>query len=217
MSLMLIDHIFISSRNLGQEADQLLGAGFLEGSNRIHPGQGTRNRKFYFENFFLEIIWENDPLELESDLIRKTGLTDRVRFEASGVSRFGLGLENTDESDSVFLECELYQPVYFPEGKLFQILPNRENPALPWTFRGPFKGLKTAHSEPLDHPNGIRRLTQAVFQMPESSHKDFLTRLQDHPQLRFERAERVGLLLEFNGGKQGRVLDYPDLDLVVSF
>ncbi|WP_147392216.1 hypothetical protein [Algoriphagus lacus] len=199
------------------EADLFLSAGFLEGINRIHPGQGTRNRKFYFENFYLEIIWENDPWELESDLIRKTGLTDRVRFEASGFSRFGLGLENTDESDSVFLECEYYQPIYFPEGMQFEILSNRENPALPWTFRGPFKGPKTDYAESLDHSNGIRRLTQAIFQIPESAQIEFLNRFQDHPQLRFEPSEKSGLLLEFDGRSQGIFLEFPRLDLVISF
>lgn len=217
MSLMLIDHIFISSRNLGMEADLLLSAGFLEGSNRIHHGQGTRNRKFYFENFFLEIIWENDPWELESDLIRNTGLTDRVRFEASGVSRFGLGLVNSDQTDSVFIDCEYYQPIYFPEGMQFEILSNQENPALPWTFRGSFKGPKSDYAESLDHSNGIRRLTQAIFQIPESAQIEFLNRFKDHPQLRFEPSEKAGLILEFDGRSQGKDLEFPELDLVISF
>ncbi|OOG72227.1 VOC family protein [Algoriphagus sp. A40] len=215
---MLIDHIFIASRNQGNEAKRLIKSGFLEGSHRVHPGQGTRNRKFYFENFFLEIIWENDPVELETELIRKISLTERVRFMESGFSRFGIGLENTESSDSVFKDCEFYQPVYFPEGKSFEILPNRENPDLPWTFRGPFKGPKTVYSEPLDHPNGIRKLTKATFQIPEPELKsDFVRRIQGHPQVRFESAEKAGLVLEFDGGRQGKVLDFPELDLVVSF
>ena len=114
--LMLIDHIFICSKIQGNEANRLLECGFLEGSSRVYPGQGTRNRKFYFENFYLEILWEADSLELASELIQKTGLRDRVRFEESGFSRFGLGLQNTKESDSIFIGCENYQPLYFPEG-----------------------------------------------------------------------------------------------------
>lgn len=215
---MLIDHIFIASQNQGDEAKQLVKSGFFEGSHRVHPGQGTRNRKFYFENFFLEIIWENDSEELETELIRNIGLTERVRFEESGFSRFGLGLENTEGSNMVFRDCEFYQPVYFPEGKSFEILQNRENPDLPWTFRGPFKGQKATYTEPLDHPNGIRELTKATFQIPEPELKStYVNRFQGHPQVRFESAEMVSLVLEFDGGKRGRVWDFSDLDLIVRY
>lgn len=215
---MLIDHIFIVSRDMGKEANSLLEAGFLEGSNRVHPGQGTRNRKFYFENFFLEILWENNSEELESVAIQKIGLTDRVRFLKSAFSRFGLGLENTLESDSVFKDCEFYQPFYFPEGMCFEILTQKENASLPWAFRGPGKGPKTPYAEPLDHPNGIRKLTKATFQIPESDFKSqFVIHLRDHTQLQWESAEKVGIKLEFDGGVQKEVLDFPELDLGISF
>lgn len=52
-----IDHIFIFSNTNGREADDLVSSGLAEGSNRIHKRQGTMNRKFYFENFFLQILW----------------------------------------------------------------------------------------------------------------------------------------------------------------
>jgi len=71
---MEIDHIFIFSKNDGKEADKLVEFGLTEGSNRIHPGQGTTNRKFYFENFFLEVLWVIDETEIRSDLTSKTKL-----------------------------------------------------------------------------------------------------------------------------------------------
>jgi hypothetical protein len=218
MSGMRIDHIFISSRNSGIEANQLLNSGFLEGSNRIHPGQGTRNRKFYFQNFFLEILWENDPMELESELIKKTGLRERVKFWESGFSRFGLGLENNEKSDVLFGSCEYYQPVYFPVGNRFEILPNRENSGLPWTFRGPFRGAKSNHTEPIEHSNGIGSLTQAIFLIPEAMmNSDFVRKMQGLPQVGFEPAEKPGLVLEFDGRAQGRDLSFSELDLTIRF
>ena len=54
---MEIDHIFIFTDDKGQVADKLVESGFVEGSNRVHIGKGTTNRKFYFKNFFLEILW----------------------------------------------------------------------------------------------------------------------------------------------------------------
>src|SRR4051794_34154336 len=52
-----IDHIFIFTDNKGRIADELVSFGLTEGSSRVHQGQGTTNRTFSFENFFLEIVW----------------------------------------------------------------------------------------------------------------------------------------------------------------
>ncbi len=49
---MNIDHIFIFTDDDGKDADELVDFGLTEGSNRVHVGQGTTNRKFYFDNFF---------------------------------------------------------------------------------------------------------------------------------------------------------------------
>ena len=57
---MQIDHIFCFTDAPQAAAEELLAFGLTEGSNRVHPGQGTANRKFYFENFFLEILWLQD-------------------------------------------------------------------------------------------------------------------------------------------------------------
>ena len=71
---MEVDHIFIFSNNQGNEADELVDFGLTEGGNRVHPGQGTRNRKFYFENFFLKILWVNNESEITSELSAPTRL-----------------------------------------------------------------------------------------------------------------------------------------------
>ncbi len=52
---MNIVHIFIFTDDNGKVADELVEFGLIEGSNLVHVGQGTTNRKFYFDNFFLEI------------------------------------------------------------------------------------------------------------------------------------------------------------------
>ena len=62
---MEIDHIFIFSNNSGKEAKNLIEFGLTEGSSRVHKEQGTKNRKFYFENFFLEILWVINEEEIQ--------------------------------------------------------------------------------------------------------------------------------------------------------
>jgi hypothetical protein len=37
--------------------------GLLEGSSNAHPGQGTANRRFFFDNFMLELLWVTNPAE----------------------------------------------------------------------------------------------------------------------------------------------------------
>jgi Glyoxalase-like domain len=91
------DHIFIFTNDQGKVADQLVAFGLKEGSNRVHVGQGTTNRKFYFENFFLEILWVHDETEINSELLKLIGLWQRVNHQSNSFSPFGLCIVNTDE------------------------------------------------------------------------------------------------------------------------
>lgn len=57
---MTIDHIFIFV-NSEDEANELVNFGLTEGIGNVHKGIGTANRRFFFENFYLEILWvENE-------------------------------------------------------------------------------------------------------------------------------------------------------------
>ena len=107
---MEIDHIFIFSCANGKEAGHLVEFGLTEGSNRLHLGQGTTNRKFYFDNFFLEILWVVNEKEIQSKLTAKTKLWERSQFETNGSSRFGLCLVNSSSTDQLFMSSEIYQP-----------------------------------------------------------------------------------------------------------
>ena len=69
-----IDHLFICSKNDGDEANLIAESGFTEGEGRDHSGQGTTNRRFVFSNFFLEILWIKNQDEIQSDRIEKIGL-----------------------------------------------------------------------------------------------------------------------------------------------
>ena len=109
---MHIDHIFIFSQNQGQEADELVNFGLTEGSSRVHTGQGTTNRKFYFENFFLEILWVHKEKEIRSEPVATTRLWERSNFESNSLLPFGLCLANTDDTDTIFQGSNRYQPEY---------------------------------------------------------------------------------------------------------
>jgi len=99
---MKVDHIFIFSEHKGGEAEALLQLGMIEGSSRRHPGQGTVNRKFYFNNFFLELLWVVDEQEIRQSPTKETQLWERSTFRSNHMSRFGLGLVNTKDTDRLF-------------------------------------------------------------------------------------------------------------------
>jgi len=215
---MEIDHIFIFSTAAGHEADELAALGFVEGSSRRHPGQGTTNRKFYCENFFLEILWVVDYAELTSERLRTTQLRQRASFHQTGTSPFGLCLVNTPDTDALFAEAVTYQPAYFPPGKTIEVLPNQHRPGLPWTFRLPFTGTQTTPAEPLQHPNGIQRLTRTEFEIQGlPAHDPFVTHFQHEQALTFEPAAATRLRLTFDHHRQRREQQLASLPLLIRY
>ena len=51
------------------EAAALIAAGLTEGSSITHPGQGTANRRFFFENIYVELVWVSDAEEARRELM----------------------------------------------------------------------------------------------------------------------------------------------------
>ncbi|MEM6346899.1 MAG: VOC family protein [Bacteroidota bacterium] len=212
---MEIDHIFIFSDQEGREADQLVEAGFWEGSSRVHPGQGTRNRKFYFDNFFLELLWVHDKAEIErSATAAVQQLGQRSQHAQNGQSPYGLCLKNAKSSDPVFVKSDFYQPDYFPEGWPIATLPHLDAPQLPWTFRLPFRNALPRPDEPREHHNGVRRLTKATFLLPaENAQHAFLQHFEQDPLVNFETANQLGLILEFDDKRLGKEITMSSLGL----
>lgn len=215
---MEIDHLFIFSDSPQAAAEQLLALGLTEGSSRVHPSQGTANRKFYFENFFLEILWLHDEAEISSPLLLPTRLGERARYATTGASPYGLCLVNTPDTDPVFAAALAYQPLYFPAGLPIVVLPHAHNPSLPWTFRLPFKGPKAAITEPMQHRAGLQRLTHAHFGLRHYAADEVLLRqLAGQPQLSFGPAIENSLTLTFDAHRQGRTTVSKALNLTINY
>lgn len=213
---MEIDHIFIFSNSNGKEADDLVEFGLTEGSSRRHPGQGTTNRKFYFDNFFLEILWVVNENEIKSELTAKTKLWERSLFDINGNSRFGLCLVNSATTDKIFKSSEIYQPNYFPKGMSIDIITNEQNPELPWTFRLPYRGEKKKHNEPIEHRNGIKSLTKAEFEIPNGNtvFERYFNKIEN---IKFGKGKSANLILEFDNNVQGRIKEFSELNLKIKY
>ncbi len=215
---MEIDHMFIFSNNDGKEADKLVEFGLREGSSRIHPGQGTINRKFYFENFFLEILWVIDESEIKSKLTSETKLWERSKFKELKSSRFGLCLVNSEATDSLFMQSQSYQPDYFPEGMSIDIITNQNLPKLPWTFRLPYRGTKKNSNEPLQYNVGINFLTKIGFEIPKNKvFTSYLNHFKNSDQIEFLDGKQTRVIMEFDHCRQAKTSEFPELDLTLKY
>src|SRR6516162_5213088 len=86
-----IDHVLIFTSLGAPEAERLIAFGLFEGTPNRHPGQGTANRRFFFQNAFLEFLWVEAPSETQSLLVRRTALWERWSRRGRGASPFGIG------------------------------------------------------------------------------------------------------------------------------
>ncbi len=213
---MEIDHIFIFSNKNGKEFDDLVNFGFTEGSSRIHPGQGTINRKVYFDNFFLEILWVIDEKEIQSETTAETKLWERSQFKKNKYSPYGLCLVNSNTTDKLFEKSKIYQPNYFPKGMSIDIITNEQNPELPWTFRLPYRGKKKEHNEPIEHRNRITSLTGAIFEI-DNGNSEFESYFENVDNIEFNKGNRTILILEFDNNIQGKTKKFSGLNLELKY
>jgi hypothetical protein len=208
---MKIDHIFIFS-NQRQEADTLLEFGLTEGSGRTHPGVGTANRRFFFENFYLEILWVENEAEAKAN--NELGICERSKFQETAYSPFGLCLEHTPDTHPIFNSAYKFQPDFLPKGKEIEIITNEK---LPWIFRFPPSREKKNISEPRLHEVGIRQLTKVTFNLKAKDFKDILVEIERKSAIVFEEARKDWLILEFDHGRQGKMKEFDDLLLELRY
>jgi hypothetical protein len=211
-------HIFIFSDSQGAEADELISFGLIEGSNRIHPGQGTSNRKFYFDNFYLEILWVSNENEIKSTLTAPTYLWERANYKLNGNSPFGLCLNYSEDTDRLFKDCLSYKPSYLPAGMAIEVITNQDSPYLPWTFRWPpISGLKKAE-EPTHHRPALNELTKIRFGIPLNSYQNKYTNFfGSNEKIVFEAASQHHLALEFDHGRLGQTKTFSTLPLIIEY
>jgi hypothetical protein len=170
MSLAL-DHVLVCAPVGAPHSDKLLEAGFLEGSPNRHLGQGTANRRFFFDNAFLEFIWVENEQEAHSALVQPTRLWERWRWRETGASPFGICLRVTDGNTPPF-ETFDYRPPYIPEGASIQVASDTL-PGEPMLFINTLSVPPTELSgdarQPLEHSNGARELSHLHLGAPDAA------------------------------------------------
>jgi len=166
-----LDHVIICCDEGGPEAGALTGLGLTEGSSNVHLGQGTRNRRFFFENAYLELVWVDDLAEAKREPARSTRLWERWLRRREGACPFGIALRPVvpDEAAAAPFPTWAYHAPYLPAQVSLGI-------ALSTPLRGPeflyvpfATPPKSKGLEPLSHPLGVRELTGVRIAMPGAS------------------------------------------------
>ncbi len=189
-----LDHLFLMVAKGGPEAERLATLGLIETYRRPHPGQGTANICYAFDNLFLELLWVDNETEAQSEAIARTGLFERSRWREDGTNPFGVAWREQRGERQVEITTWGFTPPYLPEGITIPVAADSDDRAQPLMFRSPGSAAPitwpTERSGVLQHPTGLTDVTRIDLMMPAStgvSHA--LAYLAEHTLLNVQEAD----------------------------
>lgn len=139
-----VDHLFLLIEPDGPEIEALRHLGLTETYRRAHPGQGTANACFAFDNLYLELLWLTSEPEARSAPVARTRLWERSRWKQERVCPFGIAVRGDLAGAGV--PTWDYRPPYLPEGMAIPVARASDDPALPMVFVSP------GHQSPANWP-----------------------------------------------------------------
>jgi hypothetical protein len=165
---MELDHVFVLTRAGAPAADRLVEFGLTEGSPNVHPGQGTANRRFYFRNAMLELLWVHNPAEARIPRPRATRLWERSILPGS--SPFGICFRPAPGEQAIApFPAWGYRPLYLPDPPVIEV--GESTPlSEPMWFYMAFGARPDAPThairEPLEHEAGFCEITALKIHCP---------------------------------------------------
>lgn len=210
------DHAFITCSVGAPEAEVLLERGFAEGSPNVHPSQGTANRRFFFVNFMLELLWVAEPLKAANDAVRQTGLWERWSLQGEGASRFGIVYGGVPAPSSQLpFTTQSYYPAYLPPPMSIEIVQGLTltEPALFWIPS--LRVERPMRNEPITHRAPVRNVRRIAIGLPTArTLSEAARRVRDADLLEFFEAPAPVLEVHFQAEHDGSIDCRPDLPLV---
>lgn len=202
MSLVL-DHFFILVEPGAPQADLLLDLGMNEGAPNDHPGQGTANRRFFFRNSMLELLFVRDADEAE----RGPGAAiDFVkRAQTTGASPFGLVMRSDPSASDPPFAAWNYFPDYLDGDRHFCVGKNSDAIQEPLCFYIPFEFAAPTSSVEPDY--AFRELTGVRLTVPSGQLSAVAESLNAAAGLQLQTGDAHLLSLRFNDGQCGRSAD----------
>ena len=199
------------------EGDALVRAGFMEGSANTHPGQGTANRRFFFEDAFLELVWVCDEREARSVAVAPTRLWERWAERGQQACPFGLIFRAATGAPEPPFPTWSYRPSYSPVAiEIATGTPLHEPELFYFRFPRPPGALEP---QPRKHALELRRLTGVRIGLPGVDARSDAARAAEATGLvTFASAASHVMTLAFDHETQGRSRDLrPELPVALSW
>ena len=210
-----LDHVVIGVDRGAPEAETLVEFGLGEGAPNVHPGQGTANRRFFFRNSMLELLWVKDPIEAQAPQTAPTLLWERWSGRHSGACPFGIIVRpaNTGPAAVPFPSIE-YRPAWLePDLKIYLAPTGLQEPM--WLFM-PFLQRLNYEQRFAEHPNGARVITRLTLSTPVTSQSSAAQALVADEVLSIHEGAEYLLAVELDRGIRLAVRDFrPHLPLVL--
>jgi hypothetical protein len=194
-----LHHVFVCASSGAPEAELLSAAGLVEGSPSTHAGQGTANRRFFFENGFLELLYVHDELEARSDLTAPTQLWHRWSGRGMTANPFGICLSSSRgmEAAMPFASWE-YRPSYLPEGRCILFADGLRLSEPEVFFLNWPQAQASPGTEPTQHPLGLRHMLSVSVGSPDPACiSDSLRAITDAGYVAIHQSDAPELVIEF--------------------
>lgn len=132
-----IDHLLVFVAPDAPEITRLTSLGLSESFRRAHPGQGTANACFCFDNAYLELLRLTAPAEAASCALARAGLLVRADWRRSGASPFGIALRSDGPDADLPFPSWDYAAPFLPAGMTIPVATASDDPRQPLLFRSP--------------------------------------------------------------------------------
>lgn len=207
-----LDHFFVLTDPGAIQADQVSSIGLVEGARNIHPGQGTANRRFFFSNSTLELLYISDANESKNG--RGSRLRLFERHENPIASPFGLIVRNVSDSSGVPFPGWQYCPEYSRDDQCFQVGENSDRLEEPLCICMPHSLNRPKNRNQSD--NSLWSLTELRISVPIQDPSLPLETISQCVGVSLQLNEPHKLELLFNEEKSGCLLDLtPDFPIIV--
>ncbi|MEH2067287.1 MAG: VOC family protein [Nostoc sp.] len=219
-----LDHIFVCVEPEAPPTDLLTAFGLTEGTRRIHQGQGTANVCFFFNNAYLELLWLFDTNEIQSPLVRPTGLWERCRWQETQACPFGIAFRSTASNlREIPFPTWDYHAAYLQPKASIAIASNSDNLSEPLIFISPTTKKPTDYALerrlPLVHQVGLKEITALQVILPGV--QNFSAEVKTLIELglvQFSQGNFYQLQIEFNNAKENNSRDFsPEIPILIKW
>lgn len=231
-----VDHVYLWV-STGAEAEMaaLRRAGFtVDAEPTRHPGQGTAAVSVEFDNAYLELIYVDPDVSVDTDMEGEVAdFERRSKWRVTGASPIGVGLHRTSEASGPFpFSTRPYRPEWLREGTAIERLGVAADTLAPRLFIVPdYLAVEDSaalaarmREDPtlaalLDHPVGVRRLTGVRITVSDRRGLTEPTQLLTESAVaEFKVGERPLLELTFDSARREEEVDLrPTMPLVLRY